>query len=323
MDMRHTEIGKPNLMQKLAQRLDIKDFRLILAIRQTGQLALAAERLSMTQPAASRMLASVERTVGRPLFERHPRGMTATAVGDILARHALNLLNGLDQAFEEVEAVGSGSGGAARIGAVTGGAVAFVVPAIHALKRDAEGADIHVEVAPSDALIAGLLKGDYDFVLSRIPPGTDARQFTIQPGRTEVVRFLVRESHPLTSSRRLGLDRLRDYEWVIQASGTPMRQAIEEAFGIRGIALPREIVNTTSLLVVIAYLASTDAIAPLSKEVAELLGPAGFSGRLVALDMRDQLVISPYHLVTRRNQMMGPLAARLRDLVFHGLRAPD
>ena len=40
-------------------RLQIKDFRLILVIKQTGQLALAAELLSMTQPAASRMLAGI------------------------------------------------------------------------------------------------------------------------------------------------------------------------------------------------------------------------------------------------------------------------
>ena len=51
-------------------RLQIKDFRLILAIKQTGQLALAAELLSMTQPAASRMLAGIERAVS-PHTLRH------------------------------------------------------------------------------------------------------------------------------------------------------------------------------------------------------------------------------------------------------------
>ena len=44
-------------MEKLAARLQLKDFRLIHAIDRSGQLALAAEQLAITQPAASRMLA--------------------------------------------------------------------------------------------------------------------------------------------------------------------------------------------------------------------------------------------------------------------------
>ena len=59
-------------MPNLANRLQLRDFRLIQVIRETGQLALAAERLAMTQPAASRMLAGIERMVGTPVFIRHP-----------------------------------------------------------------------------------------------------------------------------------------------------------------------------------------------------------------------------------------------------------
>ena len=85
------------IMINLANRLQLKDFRLIQAIADTGQLALAAERLSMTQPAASRILAGVERMIGVPLFERHPKGMTPTPIGEILARNAGSLLRGLEQ----------------------------------------------------------------------------------------------------------------------------------------------------------------------------------------------------------------------------------
>jgi DNA-binding transcriptional LysR family regulator len=306
-------------MPNLANRLQLRDFRLIQAIRETGQLALAAERLAMTQPAASRMLAGIERMIGTPVFIRHPKGMTPTPVGEILARNADGLLNGLDQTLREVEAVGAGRAGTARVGSVTGGAVAFVVPAIQRLKKTAAGADIHVDVAPSDALIDGLVRGEYDFVLSRIPAGTDARQFTIRRGRVELIRFLVRDGHPLAGRGQITLGDLGGYEWVIQAPHTPMRQAVEEAFVFQGIALPNEIVNTTSLLVMIAYLASTDAIAPITREVADLLAPEVAGSGLVALDPEEPIIINPYHLISRRNQLMSPLAMQLRELVFAGL----
>lgn len=306
-------------MDALANRLQLKDFRLIQAISETGQLALAAERLAMTQPAASRMLAGIERVIGTPLFTRHPKGMTATPVGEILTRNATALVNGLDRTLHEVHAAGLGRAGTAHVGAVTGGAVAFVVPAIRQLKQAAAGADIHVDVASSDVLMDGLVRGDYDFVLSRIPAGTDARQFTIRRGRVEIISFLVRRGHPLTALDRPTLGDLEGHEWVIQARHTPMRQAVEEAFIARNLPLPDEIVNTTSLLVMLAYLASTDAVAPVSREVAGLLGPRGIASSVVVLEMDDPIIIGPYHLISRRNHLLSPLAVRLRELVFAGL----
>lgn len=306
-------------MDVLANRLQLKDFRLIQAISETGQLALAAQRLAITQPAASRMLAGIEQVIGTPLFIRHPKGMTPTPVGDILTRNATALIKGVDRTLHEVHAAGLGLAGMARVGAVTGGAVAFVVPAIRKLKMSAAGADIHVDVASSDVLMDGLVRGDYDFVLSRIPTGTDARQFTIRRGRVEIINFLVRQDHPLTGRDRLTLGDLEGYEWVIQARHTPMRQAVEEAFIARHVALPGEIVNTTSLLVMLAYLASTDAIAPASREVAGLLGPRGIASAVVALHLDEPIIIGPYHLISRRHHLMSPLAVRLRELVFAAL----
>ena len=306
-------------MQQLQNRLQLKDFRLIRAIYETGQLAIAAERLSVTQPAASRMLAGIEKLIGMTLFVRHPKGMTPTPAGEILARNAAGLLNGLQQTLQEVSAVSSGKAGSVRVGSVTGGAVAFVVPAIQKLKETAKSAEIYVNVAPSDVLIQGLIDGEFDFVLSRLPPGIDARQFTILTGRVEIIRFLVREGHPLADEKKLRLSELSGYEWIIQDPHTPLRQAIDEAFISQGIPVPAETVNTTSLLVMIAYLTSSDAISPITQEVAELLGPKVFGGRIASLDMADSVVITPYHLISRRNTSLSPLALRLRELVFSAL----
>lgn len=311
-------------MPQLSNRLQIRDFRLVRAIAETGQLALAAEQLGITQPAASRMLAAIERTIGTSVFQRHPKGMTVTPMGEILARNAITLLNGMEQTAREVEAVGGGRSGTIRVGSVTGGAVAHVVPAIQRLKRDATRADIHIDVAPSDVLIDGLLGGDFDFVLSRIPAGTDARQFIVRRGRVEVINFLIRTGHPLDGCRTVTLEELEGYEWVIQAPHTPMRQAVEEAFLARSISLPREIVNSTSLLVMIAYLTSTDAIAPVSREVADLLGAGQATNGFARLEPAEPLIVNPYHLIARKNHALSPLAAKLWGLILAGLSGePD
>lgn len=307
------------VMPSQTHRLQLRDFRLIQAIVETGQLALAAERLSMTQPAASRLLASIERQIGTPIFIRHPKGMTPSPIGVTLVHNANGLLRSFERTIQETDAAIAGRTGTVRVGAVTGGAVGLVVPAIRKLKESAASADIHVDVASSDVLIAGLLRGDFDFVLARITPGTDTRQFSLSRGRVEVVRFLVRRGHRLIKGRPLHLHELVGYEWVVQAPHTPMRLAVEEAFIAQGIPLPTEIINTTSLLVMIAYLASTDAIAPASRELAGLVAPGEGDSQLVALDLDQPITVNPYHLICLKHQMRSPLAQRLQDLVFQGL----
>lgn len=302
-------------MHRLADRLQIKEFRLIQSIQQTGQLALAAQNLSVTQPAASRMLASIEQKVGEQIFLRHPKGMVPTFVGEILVRKGNEILQSLEAAEREVYAVGRGLSGTVRIGAVTGGAVAFVVPAIKRLKKDTHGSDIHIDVGPSSTLIEGTINGDYDFVLSRIPPGTDPVQFSVQRARVEIVQFLVRSDHPLTGKGKLILPDLAGYEMVIQASHTPMRQAVEEAFVAQDVPLPVEIVNTTSLLVMIAYLEATDAITPISREVGDLLAPETMKRGWVALELKEPIIIKPYYLIYRKGTIMNPLAKRLHSLI--------
>jgi len=309
-------------MDHLLNRLQLKEFRLILAISETGQLAMAAERLSLTQPAASRLLAGIERKIGIAAFHRHPKGMVATPVGAILARNAQSLINGIVEALREVRSVGAGRAGIVRVGAVTGGAVAFVVPAIQQLKKTASGVDVHVDVGPSDMLIDGLVRGDYDFVLSRIPAQVDARDFQILPGREEIVRFVVRAGHALAGRGPLSLKDLSGFEWVIQPMPTPMRQAVEAAFIAHQVALPNDIVNTTSLLVMIAYLASSQAIAPTSGEVAELISAGAFGASISVLDVIEPVIVHPYHLLTRKTHVMSPLAERLRRLVFAALASP-
>lgn len=302
---------------KLSDDLQLRDFRLILAIEQTRQLGLAAERVGLAQPAASRLLASIERRLGASLFHRRPKGMAPTTIGEVVARHALDLLGSLDRALNEVEAVKGGRAGSVRVGAVTGGAVAVLVPAIRRLKETAPGSDVHVDVAPSDALMEGVLNGDYDFVLSRLPDGSDTHRLAVRRAQTELVRFLVRADHPLAGVANTPLARLADFEWVVQAPHAPIRRTIEDAFVSRGLSLPADFVNTSSLLVMIAYALTTDAIAPASREVADVISTLG-SG-LSQLDVPEPIVLDPYYIIKRKDRAASPIALALEGIVMAGI----
>src|SRR5437667_784732 len=89
-------------------RLTARQLALIVQLDEKGSLLHAAEAAHMTQPAASRLLRTIEDALGVALFERHPRGVLATPYGEVLGRHGRAALAELRQAHEEVEALASG-----------------------------------------------------------------------------------------------------------------------------------------------------------------------------------------------------------------------
>lgn len=308
----------------MSSRLSLKpaQIRLLTEIAEHGQLQLAAERLAMTQPAASRMLAETERQIGAPLFTRLPKGMELTEIGRAVQRRARVILREFGSIEEDVRALRSGDAGSVRIGAVTGPAVSYLVQAIRAVKRDAPQADVTVDIMPSRELLQHLVAGEMDFVLCRILPEFDSNEFEIQPMQDEKVSFLARASHPLARAPILTLTEISDYEWVMQQRGAPIREATMAAFAEVGLPEPRNVVNTPSLLMTIAYLAQSDAIAPVSEEVVELLlrppVTANFAELRIAYDIR----VSPYYLLSLKRRPLSPLAARLCASLIGHLQTP-
>jgi DNA-binding transcriptional LysR family regulator len=307
--------------QKLAQRLTVRHLRLIAAIADQGQLSLAARALSLTQPAASRMLGEIELLCGDALFERHPRGMTLTPTGELMTRRARNVLEEIAGAAAEVARHRSGLGGTVRVGAVTGGAVGYVVPAIRRLRGIAPDAEVHVEVAMSRELIRGLEAVRLDFVLARIPPESDPGGFDVVPASEEQIDLVVGTDSPFASRRSVGLTELLELNWVMQARGAPIRVAIENAILAAGAPLPARITNTSSLLVTLAMLDAPDSVAPVSREVSDLVVGVGPRAGVVRLPLAERIVVAPYLLISTRGRRLSPLAQRFHDMVAEMLTA--
>lgn len=306
------------MAQSLATRLTLKHLRLIAAVSEHRQLSLAAHALSLTQPAASRALAEIEALIGAPLFERHPRGMDPTPLGTGLALRARTIIEALADAAEEAEQLRFGRGGVVRIGAVTGAAVGIVVPVIRRLKALAPDAEVHVQVGMSDDLIGDLLALRLDMVLGRLPATARPADFDLIPAAGEQVQLVANAADPLAAAGQVAIGDLSQVPWVMQGPGAPVRRAVEEAFLHAGAALPRDITNTSSLLVALAMLSDGPCVTPLSHEVAELL--TAMQPGLVTLALRESIAVAPYALVTLQGRRLTPVAARCHGLVAEALR---
>ncbi|MGR3198654.1 MAG: LysR family transcriptional regulator [Paracoccus sp. (in: a-proteobacteria)] len=312
-------------MSLAPHRLMLKptQLRLILEIADTGQLQQAALTCGLTQPAASRMLAETERQLDAALFLRQPKGMSPTEIGLNVLRRAGVILHEMQAMAADVSALSDGLAGSVHVGAVTGPAVDYLVAAIREVKHHAPEADVTVDVMPSRELLTHLTAGEMDFVLARILPEFDSRDFVIHPMRDEEVTLLVRTGHPLVGPKVIGFGDLSGREWIMQQRGAPIRQATLEAFAAEGLPEPRNVVNSPSLLFTISYLAQSDAIAPLSAEVAQLLTGPSVGARFRRLAIDRDIRVPPYYMLNLRRRPLSPLAQRLKATVIQKVSRQD
>lgn len=303
-----------------SKHLKLSHLRLVAAIADYGQLGLAAKALSITQPAASRMVADIEYHLDARIFTRHAKGMALTELGQAIARRAHNSLSELHALSREVEHLKHGGMGSIRIGSVTGAAVGSVIPAVNALKKVVSSVEIDIEVDTSEVLVESLLSGKSDFVLARVPRDHDFSEFDIYPARTETVRLVVRKGHPLLDKRSLSLRELAPYDWVMQSHRAPIREAVEAAILESNAELPKNVVNTTSLLAIMGLLVSSDAIAPMASEVSDLLVGESVNAELATLPINQDIIMSPYYLLLMKDRQLAPLAERLCALILEELK---
>lgn len=295
----------------LVQRgLKLSHLRLLAALADTGQISLAAAQIGSSQPAASRLLAEVERIAGQPVHHRTGRGMSLTAVGQALAARAQRIQMELRDAAREMAEVASGAVGHVRIGAVTGPAIDRVLPALRNARLTAPLVTAEVVVAPSDLLCEHLLAGRLDFAIGRLPEGPTRDLFRLTPMATEPVSLVVRKGHPLAHHPNPTPQDLLAYDWVMPPPDSLLARAVHARLRARGMPSPPQRLSTASFLLIFALIQQSNAIAPLARAVVTSFS-AHPEAPYVELAIDLGIEVEPFGLVTRADAILPPVAARL------------
>ncbi|MGC4890216.1 LysR family transcriptional regulator [Micromonospora sp. DT227] len=140
--------------------------RSFLAVHRAGSVTGAAELLGVAQPTVTAQLRALEEAVGRPLFDRLPRGVTPTAAGDELARRVAEPLDRLAAVLiEEPDAAYARTvflGGPAELLGER------VLPALAGLVAD--GLELRVVAGMPERLLDDLVAGRLDLAVTSVRP---------------------------------------------------------------------------------------------------------------------------------------------------------
>jgi DNA-binding transcriptional LysR family regulator len=175
--------------------MDIRQLRYFIALAETLHFGRAAQRLHITQPPLSRQIASLESSLGTPLFLRNSRSVALTPAGEDFLCHAKRLLSDLDLAVRSAQATARGEQGELRIG-FTMYAAWNVLPGL--LKRYAERQpEVRLtlrETLPRD-LLQALNAGEIDLGIAF--PTPVAAPLNYQPLFREPLCAVLPATHPL------------------------------------------------------------------------------------------------------------------------------
>ena len=223
-----------------------RQLRAFLAVAETSNLTLAADRLGLTQPALTKRLASLEDEIGVPLFLRHRRGMDLTAAGRIYLRHARRMEQEDRQAREEIGLLSDAGIETLRIGAGPLFHSRFIAPAFAALRRRFPLLRLDLVARNNSLTLPLLTAGQLDLVLGTLEPVAAESMLLVEP-LLEVEQAVALRADLVPEGReRLAPADLPALEWVGYSKAADSREVLTRYFARHLIGVPRVVAQTSS-----------------------------------------------------------------------------
>ncbi len=155
----------------LARLPEIGQLRAALAVLHYGSVTLAAASVGLSQPAVSRLVATLEADLGFLLFHRARRRLTVSERGRAYLQEAVATLGGLARLGELGRELRRNRFGLLRLAAVSALAYGLVPRAVAALMRDYPGLAVEIEELDRSQQIEGLLSRHLDMGFVALPFG--------------------------------------------------------------------------------------------------------------------------------------------------------
>ncbi|HZO29081.1 MAG TPA: LysR family transcriptional regulator [Chloroflexota bacterium] len=189
--------------------LETWSLRVLVEVADRGSFSAAADALTMTQPAVSRQIASLEHKVGVALFRRVPRGVAPTAAGVVAIQEARSLLGRLAGLEARLGAFADLRTGHVRLSAFPSANTEFVPEAIRRFSDLYPGVEVSLVRAGVDEIRSGgvdvALVTDWDTIDNDVD---------LVPLLEEEHRVALPTTHPLAGRTTVSLRELRGATWI-------------------------------------------------------------------------------------------------------------
>ncbi|TVP69088.1 MAG: pca operon transcription factor PcaQ [Rhodobacteraceae bacterium] len=280
----------------LDPRLRLRHLRCFLETARLGGLSAAAEKLSVSQPAASKTLRELEDILGTALFDRSTRRLVLSPAGRIFQQHAGTAIRALEMAQDAVRDAPERIT-RLNIGVLPTVATDLIPQAALKYNEHVPNCILHVTTGPNWLLLSQLREGTLDLMVGRMPDAEQMEGMTFRQLYSERVVMVVRPGHPLLNATDFPAE-LAQYKLMLPPAGALITPAVRGWLASVGLSHLNPTFETVSLAFGRKLVMHSDIAWFISKGVvADELA----AGVLTTLEPATELPSGPVGICQRAN----------------------
>jgi len=288
---------------RIGRRVQLRDLHILLTVAQSGSMVRAAHQLSMSQPAVSKAIATLEHTLGVRLLDRTPQGVEPTRYGLALLRRGVAAFDELRQGVGEIEYLSEQGVGELRIGYGEPLAITLVAAVVTTLISKNPRLILHLRRADTIALdFRDLRDRKVDLMFGRVALPFKEEDLHAETILQHSVVVVAGAQSPWARRRKLKLADLVDEKWILLPPEMPESEWVASAFRSQGLTPPRARVTNLSLDMRPALLERGDFLSVFPPDL--LIRYPSIKALPIDLGLQPR----PIAIVTLKNRTLSPAA---------------
>lgn len=210
--------------------MNLKALRLFRLTVLHGSLSAAAQSANLSQPAASRLIASLEAELKLSLFERTHQKLLLTLEGERFYREAEHILNGVEEIPAIAGEIRQGTVETLRI--ITSAPIgATLLPeAIARLREHCVELNCKIDIGSRFDVERQVGSRRYNLGLLSLPLENAIVELAVEPLLKARTQVLMPADHPLAARESISLEALVDFPFVSLKPQQVWRQRLERLF---------------------------------------------------------------------------------------------
>jgi DNA-binding transcriptional LysR family regulator len=218
----------------------------------SGSIRKAAERLNVAASAINRQVLTLERELGGPLFERLPRRMRLTAMGELMILHVRQTLKEHEHLNERIRALKGLETGQVKIATIAMLASRPLLAVMSKLRQRHAFLKLKVDVDTLGEVTAALLNGDVDLALAYDIPYSSRLQ--VLGEYDQALQAVLAPEHPLAGKAEILLSDCLSFPLALPDARVSIRPILERALPSKATLSPALESNSIEMLRDIAQL---------------------------------------------------------------------
>jgi len=220
-------------------QLDLRHFRLVVAVAESGGQTRAARKLNLTQSALSHQLRELESRIGAPLFIRATRRMVLTPVGDRILASARRVLHEVESLERDLVAeTTAGDAGVVRLATECYTCYHWLPGVVTAFRQEWPRVDVRIIAEATANPVRALLDGALDLAI--VAGEVDERRLGCTSLFEDEQVVVVAPNHPLAAQAFVEPEDLREEHLILYTTHSSESSVLREVLRPAGVE-PRQL----------------------------------------------------------------------------------